>query len=250
MRHMQRQILCILVGILLVSPCGGSLLAAPEDDVSQTITANTELRIARALAGDDSVPAGVRTRAQKAVAEWSHTDQPLLVRAMLYNNPITTDGRPMLHAIVLDRNFDLCGIRVREEHRTTDGTPPTIEEDYPVYARYVRAPGTTWVDSARYVSIRDNNQRKDQLRWERYLLDSIDWIIHRYVLDKRTPRGYEVSMPAVWISAPEPNAVCVQLSVYDRAGHESQYIEVENLLGSEHRATAIDYMAFYLAPRP
>lgn len=248
MKCVGRRIACIAVGILLMSPLGGYVLVASEDGVSQPITANTELRVVQALAGDDSVPTGVRTRAQKAMAEWRDTDQPLLVRAMLYNSPITTDGRPMLHVIALDRNFDLCGIRVREEHRTTDETTSKIEESYPIWARYVRAPGTTWVNSARYVDIRDNNQRKDPVRWERYLLDSIDWIIHKYFRGRRTPRGYGVDMPPIWISVPEPNKVRVWLSVYDRVGHESEYIEVENLLGPEHRETAIEYMAFYFAP--
>jgi hypothetical protein len=191
------------------------------------------------MANDANIPAEARERAEIAARTWKDTPGPILIRAALYDFPWEFEPWAVLHPVVIDGGWDLAGIRIREERRDPNGTSTcTIVEEYPVYVRRW-APTTAdkeWIA----VTIRDRGQRKDFDLWEEYLIDTIDFLIAKYARN-RLDVQYRVVEPPTWVSSPD-SEVDVFVSVYDRAGHESEYVRLENLRGPEHTTDAVEVM--------
>jgi hypothetical protein len=184
---------------------------------------------------DKDTPPAVRSRAEDVRAKLRarsakgfQTPEPFLIRATLRR---TEDGGFVLDPIGLDEDEDRAGLRIKEEYVDPNGPPRIFVEDYPVYAD---SPGSPFLEGRMVsVTIRKNGQRKDAGQWEAYLLESIDLMAFTYVRHNKGSYPHQLHRPMVWISAPESNRVRVSVSLYDRQGRQSEYVEVENLLGEK-----------------
>jgi hypothetical protein len=141
------------------------------------------------------------------------------------------EGGFVLDPVGLDQDEDRVGLRIKEEYIDPNNRTASLIEDYPVYAD---SPGEPFIEGRMIgVGIRKNGQRKDARQWEAYLIESIDWMVYRYVQGHKGTYPHQLRTPPIWISAPEPTKVRVSVSLYDRQGHESEYVEVENLLAEK-----------------
>ena len=143
----------------------------------------------------------------------------------------TESGEPELSVVCFDEGRDLRGVRIREKHTDPNGAITTIEEDYPVYVAW---PELLVLTGERIsAKRRDAGQRKDEEAWKDYKILVLEDLVRKFVyrgpvneLEKLPPdEALARKMPTVWISIPEPNQVSVSASVYDNAGHESEYVE-------------------------
>jgi len=171
-------------------------------------------------------------RAKSALAQLNNgivDTTPILIGAGL-----GADGSGEIHLGVtcFDEDEDLRGLRIKERHADPNGGTQVIDELYPVFASYYTSP--PYVAPAYSVRIRTADQRKDESAWKDYMISVLDELIRWSVQKERTNIEDAVSkappkptMPPVWISIPEPNQVRVSISAYDRAGHESESIDVE-----------------------
>ena len=108
-----------------------------------------------------------------------------------------------------------------------------IEEDYPIYVAWARTP--IFDPTAIPVEVRVQGKQKDERLWRDYMIRALDDVVRRQVDERLTdykrlklPPDKEMldAMPPVYMSVPEPNKVRVVVSVYDRAGNESEGIEL------------------------
>jgi hypothetical protein len=80
------------------------------------------------------------------------------------------------------------------------------------------------------ISIRDAGQRKDERAWQEFVLrheqKSGGPVAGTNRRGSAVPEVQSEESPPVWISIPEPNGVKVFMSVYDRAGNESNKCEI------------------------
>ncbi len=160
--------------------------------------------------------------------------KPVLTKVALDDMGLGIDSLGSLTLIVRKGGHDLYGLRIKEQYIDANGTTITIQEDYPV-----------WIDSRYDPSLNFSlvpigfRRRKNQKLWQEYL-DHVrarqEWANKKKqagqqddisALDIELPKE---EMPPVWISVPEPNQVRVFVSVYDKAGNESDSIEVERAL--------------------
>jgi hypothetical protein len=172
----------------------------------------------------------VRDRAQRALSELESGGRdraPILVVAGLTS---LESGEIMLCLSCFDSDRDLLGWRIHEERVTADGGKINLDEDYPVYAGSANTP----LYSSRWyrVSVRTEGQQKDERAWQEY--------VSKVQSDatRRNSRGRadkteassdstpDPEPPPVWISIPQANRVSVFISLYDRARHESERVEV------------------------
>lgn len=182
-----------------------------------------------AIIQDGTTPPEVRKRAEAArdrirtrQGKGFRTLEPFLLRVMLYNEPYIGS---VLKLVAYDQDGDLVGVRIREQWGDPNGATPLVE-DYPVFV------AVPWAWHRRIpVQIRDKGQRKDPVMWEAILIDRIDEMIYNRAPGGSGRRIHALTAEAaVWISVPDPNKVRVFVCVYDRQRHESDYVEVENLL--------------------
>lgn len=185
-----------------------------------------------AIAQDTEVPADARERARAArdrlrtrTAQGLPTPEPILIRVSLCR---TTDLAICLNVIGVDQDLDTVGLRIKEASTTPDGQITSLTENYPIYLR-ARGPYFE-MDPLFPITIRNHGQRRDDDAWETFLIDSYDLAERRRSGEKADQRRYGKTMPPVWISKPEPDKVRVFVCLYDRQRHESDYVEVENLL--------------------
>jgi hypothetical protein len=173
----------------------------------------------------------VRDRAQRALSELESGRRdraPILVVAGLTS---LESGRIMLCLSCFDSDRDLLGWRIHEERAIADGGTTNQDEDYPVYAG---SPNTPLYSSRWYrVSVRTEGQQKDERAWQEYV-SKVQSDATRRDSRGRTNDKTEASsegtpdpeQPPVWISIPQTDRVSVFISLYDRAGHESERVEV------------------------
>ena len=165
-----------------------------------------------------------RTR-QLALAQWQSRaldPKPLLLYAHL--------GRPVqreqvrLGLLFFDEDKNVLGIGVKEQYLDGSGFRRELREEYPVFAHLV------WREVLNspniHVSIRDAGQQKDPQAWAAY--SEAEGIDEERV--RKSQSYYRATLPPIWISAPDPNRVNVYVYVYDRDGHRSEEVEVENRL--------------------
>ncbi len=118
-----------------------------------------------------------------------------------------------------DEDEDVVGCVIREERTAPDGSRQVLVEEYPVFMHYP----TDYPLQPRYfpIQIRASDQRKDDQRWKEYAETDI-----RDKISARDGMRYFIeTLPPVYVSVPEPNHTNVLVSVYDRAGHESNPVE-------------------------
>ncbi len=165
---------------------------------------------------------GVRQRAELALSRWRNDmvdPEPILFWAT-HSRP---DGRPSGVAFnFYDEDMDVVGFGVEERHTAPNGTVEILEEEYPVLLHL-----GAWNDVLNMfsvpISIRNAGQRVDTQQWARYTASE--------PFDAHAPKSreaWEATLPPVWVSRSEPNAVEVNVYVYDRAGHRSTPIPLLN----------------------
>ena len=154
---------------------------------------------------------------------------------------------------VYDEDSDLMGFTVQEESRDPNGTVHILEEEYPALVHY---PNLSIVSSCRIpISIRQNNQKKDEKRWKGYLsmnLDNLKEQVTKHHAKLALPpsseeaivnplemmefwdnilKQWQESLPTVWISMPEPNDTSICIQIYDKAGHKSNIVNLIEVIG-------------------
>jgi hypothetical protein len=156
--------------------------------------------------------------------------EPILIGVDLF---VSDGNQPTLLPICFDEDEDLRGLRITEEHTDSNGTKVVLEEDYPVYVAWARTP---ILDSVAFsVDLRGDGRRKDDGLWTNYVIGRLDAVVRKAV-DVR-PADYRTlkmpadeatgeAMPPICVSIPEPNRVRVLVSAYDRAGNESESIDL------------------------
>ncbi len=189
-----------------------------------------------AIAKDERLPTEVRARAETAQMKLkarrtkdSPTPEPLLIRASVCR---VKDGGTALNVVAIDWDHDVIGLRIKEARADPNGRVSALVEDYPPYIE--RMPLSRFEEEPLLpVTIRDKEQRKNLAVWEAYLIDCYNLLVEIRSGVKDSRRIHGPARPPVWISKPEPNRTRVFVCLYDRQGHESEYVEVEDLLNEE-----------------
>jgi len=180
----------------------------------------------------DYLPLRYRERARAALREFNSKEPntvPIFVYAILtYGNDPNYDT---LGVMCFDKDRDLQGIRIREQLRDSQGALTAIEEDYPIFVGSLES----WSLERRVISfaVRDSGQRKDEKRWLEYENRWLKVLVREAVAAKRKQSAPVADgnlsvrdMPPLYVSVPDPNRVDVQMRAYDKAGNESEWIEV------------------------
>ena len=169
----------------------------------------------------------MRQRAQLAMSKWQDgvTDpEPFLIDVALQGADVEDGGRMLLMLVIYDEDADYIGCVVEEEYVDSNGVTTTLVEKYPVYAHLDRG-------EVRFsfvpVLLRDKNQRKPDEQWQKYVSTPLQQLQKEYMKRlKKTHWSWRDSLPQVWVSIPEPNKVYVRLRAYDRAGHQSEQMNL------------------------
>jgi hypothetical protein len=155
--------------------------------------------------------------------------QPILIMATL----IKSEGRERheLGLLAFDQHKDLAGFVVRETSHDPNGAVIVLEERYPIFAHYPLT--VSYHCHLVPVLVRDDHQRKDEKQWAEYL--AIDWdrLVKARVRDRSSPTFWDSlwgvwndTLPPVWISLPEQGRIEVSVWVFDRAGRESNVVNL------------------------
>jgi len=197
-------------------------------------TRDIEIRALQSLCQHPALPSDVRERARTALAKYQdqvQDRQPILIVARLIT---LQEMKKYDFALwVFDEDRDLAGFVVREEVHGLDGTTTTLEERYPIFAHLV----PTWIDYVYHdysvpIRIRSTHQRKDEKQWADYAGMDFGKVVRDRLPDQSVDgfwSGFwtlwEETLPAVWMSLPEPNRVDVSFYVYDKAGNKSNIVK-------------------------
>jgi hypothetical protein len=146
--------------------------------------------------------------------------QPILINAGL--SCIDSSGQWFVRVSLYDEDKDVLGWGICEEHRTSEGDERTLVEEYPVFIHNRQLDDEPLRFFQRPVYIRDSNQRKDTQLWQRFCDEGKGPLES----DARTREEYTRTLPPVYISIPDPNALAVSVYIYDEAGHKSDAVRV------------------------
>jgi len=199
-----------------------------------------EISWLRLRADSEHVSPQERELAQRAIRRWDNgvvDPEPILVEASLQRGKldeytgrmtyglmgkVSSRAPAALNLVVVDEDRDLLGVRIKERYVLPNGVESSFEETYPAYIDGVQKTmytGATVIP----VHLRTGNRVKDEEQWRAY----VDQAEHP-TDSKKMPT------PRIWITAPDPNAVEVSVSIYDQQGHESEAIPV-HLLPTESK---------------
>ncbi len=219
---------CMSGAVLMVITVAG---CKTEDDREEEVV--YELAVTALTDFAESKFPGCQRRSRAALSKLKNDvldAEPILIRALIgLGGPNANE--PVFGLTCFDEDKDIRGFRIKEHYVDPNGAATTLEEDYPVFVgsltRFI-------VENLVYpIQIRGKHQRKDKYLWLEYVNWNLEGLIHEYV-DKR-PRDHkdasvqgvpEKQMPPIYISIPDPNRVQVLVSVYDRAGHESESVKL------------------------
>jgi len=170
----------------------------------------------------------MRQRAQLAMSKWQDgvTDpEPFLIDVAMMTASVEEGERMLLMLVIYDEDADHIGCVVEEEYVDSNGVTTTLEEKYPVFTHL-----SDWaVVEFKFfpVLVRDENQRKPEEQWQKYVSTSLQQLRKEYKKRlKKTYCSWGDTLPPVWVSIPESNKVYVRLGAYDRAGHQSEQINL------------------------
>lgn len=119
-----------------------------------------------------------------------------------------------------DEDEDVVGCIIREERAGPDGLRETLVEKYPVFM-YYPTKGPVEVRFPVPIQVRTSDERKDDQQWQKYTETQPPE--EMYARDRQYWRD---TLPPMYMSIPEPNQINIYVSLYDRAGHESNPIEL------------------------
>ena len=177
-------------------------------------------------------PSDIGKRAKTALAKLENVNldtKPILLLAII--DLADPNSQPRLSIVFFDESEDLRGLRIKERYIDSNGSITTLEEDYPVFVNTLK---TTFAVSTHFhIHFRNKHQRKDKYLWLDYVNRNLDELI-RLNIDERQRDSSDTSLqgvpfektPPIYISIPDPNRVQVEISAYDRAGNESDSIEL------------------------
>ena len=144
--------------------------------------------------------------------------EPILVVALL--GRVTRSGRYLLPE-TFDEDRDIVRLGIREEYNDANGLQTLLTEEYPAFVH--RMSSELLLSRPCPVKIRDGDQRKNAQLWDEYVKgEGID------VSSLQSRDHWIETLPAVWISIPEPNRVDVYVYVYDKAGHKSDPVKLRS----------------------
>jgi hypothetical protein len=162
---------------------------------------------------------------------------PILVYAGL-GKPVGSEEIKIL-LFVLDEDKDLLGFTVNEVSQDPNGTPVSLEEDYPIFAH---CPAVGVANGYGFsISARNDEQRKDERLWADHVgtdfgalvrkqigpeppEPSVDWF-REY--DDRMFELWKSSVPPIYISIPDSDKINVKIHIYDKAGNISNTVELD-----------------------
>jgi hypothetical protein len=180
--------------------------------------------------------------------------EPILLHVCLMNRG-KQDRRENIYLTlsVYDEDMDLIRFLVREESRDPNGTVHILEEEYPALVHY---PNLSIVSTYGIpVSIRNNNQRKDEKHWKDYVSMNFDNLKEQVIKHHervalppsseeaivypsemmefwdKIQKQWQESLPSIWMSMPEPNKTNIWIQVYDKAGHKSNIVNLIDIIG-------------------
>jgi hypothetical protein len=215
---------CLLVKILLfvsfliLTTSGCDKRKACSDPVSDYL---------RWIVNQSGDRVNMRQRAQLAMSKWQDgvTDpEPFLIDVAMMTVGVEDGERMHLVLVIYDEDADYIGCVVEEEYVDSNGVMTTLVEKYPVYTHLDRG---VVCFSFVPVLLRDKNQRKSEEQWQKYVSTPLQQIRKEYMKRlKKTYWSWRDSLPQVWVSIPEPNKVYVRLRAYDRAGHQSEQMNL------------------------
>jgi hypothetical protein len=180
------------------------------------------------------LPVHVRNRAELAISHWQNDVvdcKPILVHAVL-GKPQGVD-KVILGLIIFDEDRDTVGFVIKEEYVDSNGVKTTLEEDYPAYVHCLpfAVVDAHWVA----IQIRDKHQQKDEQLWSEYVNTDFEQLVNKHIrsddfsIESFYPgKFWEDTLPAVWVSIPEPNKVGVWIYVYDKAANKSEAVKLLN----------------------
>ena len=170
----------------------------------------------------------MRQRAQLAMSKWQDgvTDpEPFLIDVAIRGADVEDGERMLLMLVIYDEDADYIGCVVEEEYVDSNGVTTTLVEKYPVFTHL-----SDWGEVGFKfipVLVRDENQRKHEEKWQKYVSTPLQQLRREYKKRlKKTYWSWGDTLPPVWVSIPEPNKVYVRLRAYDRAGHQSEQINL------------------------
>lgn len=153
-------------------------------------------------------------------------NEVLDAKPTLFFAAITKHGTDtVFNLYTYDEDKDIMGIRIQEEYIGEDGSKENIDEKYPVFESMVFkfVVGTPWC----FFKIRDDlSVKKDEEKWKVWR-EAVESNSQEF-LEKY--ENNEELIPRAYASIPVPGKVDVWISVYDRAGNESESIKLYNLL--------------------
>lgn len=243
---------CMCVLLVL---CGPVLFAADqnEDTVSKKTSSTSqwlqdtqfpEISYLRARATAENASVRERELARRVIQRWDNglvDPEPILVDAWLQRGKLDEYTGRMVHGFfnevalgtadaalnvcVVDEDRDLLGVRIRERYVLPSGVESSYEETYPAF---VERPHRGWMlgTTVILVHFRSGNRVKDERQWQVFLDQA-----------RRGGDSEKMAQPPIWVATPDPNAVEVYVSVYDRQGHESDALPVR-LLPTEAETTS------------
>ena len=174
-------------------------------------------------------------RIEVALSRWKngHLDSdPYLLAAEM--GKAIGSGNIHLVFFTYDEDKDIDGIGIIEEYIDPNGLNTTLTEEYETTGNRQYPEHEEVQLFGLMPKIRDAGQRKDEQLWFEYLQGKSGKVD---VGQGLAPT--EETMPAVWISIPEPNHVDLKMYVYDQQGHKSEAIRVISSIPRERRGNEI-----------
>jgi len=162
-----------------------------------------------------------KQRLEMAISQWQNKSvdrKPILLNSGLGDSLEMGESITLL---MFDEDLDIIGFGVKEIFTDTNGSQTVLNEEYPVFVH------TKWPEklaapvSFLPVQIRNDNQRKDEQKWKKYINgEGID------VNKVQDIKYWRQTLPTAWVSIPDPNNVDVDVYIYDKAGHKSEPIKL------------------------
>lgn len=173
-------------------------------------------------------PSPAPERAREVLAKWKsgvRDSRPILLDAGYANN----SEKIWFDTYIFDDGGDIQGLRVREEHKRADGTTITLEEDYPIFTVYEDEPTYEIYYRGFFAAVVREGLEAHDVRWRQDACRRKDEVLPdlKSTNSGRIPRYASYLVPPIWMSIPRPPDLRVFVAVYDRAGNQSQYLELQ-----------------------
>ena len=179
-----------------------------------------------------------KERFKTAVALYNNKtvdSEPILLTAWL-GRP--NEGEPYLGLAIYDEQEDAVGCIIKETSTDPNGSVKIIDEDYPALIYYpFHFTANTYPIPIKY---RIKEKLKDNKKWEDYLKSDIGTQIEKMEINNSSGdmtvdieelvnkqiELWRTTLPAIYVSIPDPNVLTVEIQVYDKAGNKSNSVKL------------------------